>query len=87
MEERGLHGYREVDQAALTTEDDKSGKQAFAYATYDMPFGMSAIRKLACLRYIPISPTYGSKPGDRVNNPEMNGYSNGNVDLSETSIP
>jgi len=82
-----MHGYREIEQAAQTTENDKSGKQAFPYSTYDMPFGMSAIRKLACLRYIPISPTYGSKPGDRVNNPEMKGYSNGAVDQSETSIP
>ena len=56
-------------------------------ATYDMPFGMSVIRKAACLRYLPISPTYRSKRDNSVTSPANGEHSNDGFDHNEITVP
>ena len=90
-EERGINVWRKVES------DDTSGSlensNTSGYACYDLPFGMSAIRKSTWLKYIPISPTFdgcntctGSSKGDGA---ELNGvvvdrgYEGDNMDLRQ----
>ena len=68
-EERGMSGDGKVGH---TKENGTSTNQAVSSvtcSTYDLPFGMSVIRKTACLRYLPISPTYRSKRDNSVHSP------------------
>ena len=68
-EERGMCDDGKVGH---TKENGTSTNQAVSNitcATYDLPFGMSVIRKTACLRYLPISPTYRSKRDNSVPSP------------------
>ena len=55
-------------------------------ATYDMPFGMSVIRKAAFLRYLPISPTYRSKRDNSVTSPANGEHSNDGFDHNEITF-
>ena len=60
-EERGIHAWRQkIGDSQLSQDTTTSG-------CYDLPFGMSAIRRWGWTKYIPICPTFrghscGKKP-------------------------
>ena len=68
-EERGIHVWRKLD----TPSTENSETEHSALSCYDFPFGMSAIRKIKFLKYIPISPTFtGFKKCGSSNKVELN---------------
>ncbi|KAK2172312.1 hypothetical protein NP493_974g00000 [Ridgeia piscesae] len=54
LEERGMRRFAEKTKSfdSLAIENDST-------SGYDLPFGMTVIRRLTFLRYLPISPTHG----------------------------
>lgn len=48
----------------------------FPSSGYDLPFGMTVIRRLTFLRHIPISPTYGTHSSNSVTKPTTEAHVN-----------
>ncbi len=80
LESRGIRrrgGNINAEHTNLTKSEEIESNAA--YRMYEMPCGMNAIRWLKCLRYLPISPTYGSKLSYNSSNEEEHsneGFSN-----------
>ena len=57
LEERGMRSFAEETKSL----DSKANEVDSSSTTsgYDLPFGMTVIRRLKFLRYLPISPTHG----------------------------
>ena len=69
QEERGMCGDGKVGQTKEIGTSTNQTVSSVTCSTYDLPFGMSVIREAACLRYLPISPTYRCKRDNSVTNP------------------
>ncbi|KAI0214579.1 Solute carrier family 23 member 2, partial [Lamellibrachia satsuma] len=86
-EERGMADSGKVEQTMDNETSTNQTVSSATIATYDMPFGMSVIRKAACLRYLPISPTYRSKRDNSVTRPANGEHSNDGFDHNEITVP
>ncbi|XP_014203487.1 solute carrier family 23 member 2 [Copidosoma floridanum] len=63
-EERGLDAWaKEMELNFEVAEDEVGGlKTEYAYNTFDLPFGMSVLRRWKWTSYLPFSPTYRPRP-------------------------